>query len=402
MWYPGKTFILATALLATSAAADSVTTLNGGDSFTAGSTVTQSYDGPGDIFVAGQMITISGQSGGDVHVAGMDVDVDTDTSADLYAAGATVTIHADVAEDVTAMGFGVRLSSSAAVGRNARLLGRSVVVDGPVTGALTATGGEITLNSIIQGDALLTAETISFGPDAQIMGQLVYVSENEIDIPERVIPADRVRFQKWTKGPMWDEMRRTWEEVEMPVLPSFISVFSAFVIALAFLVLIGSIFLSFAPRPIARMRRDIVERPGRIFLLGVLGLSVLFGLVPAAALTIIGIPFVPFGILLIIMAWTLGYLLAAYAIAMRLLVLLGGAPDPSLPIRLLVLAAAVCVVALLNFIPFVGWIINYTLVLLGVGGMTAALIDRLTGGRETAPVVDTKPIEPEPGMEPDK
>lgn len=402
MWNPVKAFILAFALLATSAAADSVTTSNGGDSFTAGSTVTQTYDGPGDIFVAGEVITISGQALGDVHVAGMDVDVETDTSADLYAAGGTVTIRADVAEDVTAMGYSIRLSSNAAVGRNARLLGRAVVVDGPVAGALTATAGEVTLNSVVQGDALITAETITFGPDAQIMGQLVYISEAEIDIPERVIPGDRVRFQKWTRGPMWDEMRRTWEEVDMPILPGFISVFSVFVIALAFLVLIGSIFLSFAPQPIARMCRDITDRPGPVFLMGVLGLSVLFGLVPIAALTIIGIPFVPFGILLIILAWTLGYLLAAYAIAMRVLALLGGPSDPSLPIRLLVLAAAVCVVALLNFIPFVGWIINYTLVLLGVGGMTSTLFNRLTANRENAPDMEKKPNKPEPKMEPNQ
>lgn len=402
MWNPVKAFILAFALLATSAAADSVTTSNGGDSFTAGSTVTQTYDGPGDIFVAGEVITISGQALGDVHVAGMDVDVETDTSADLYAAGGTVTIRADVAEDVTAMGYSIRLSSNAAVGRNARLLGRAVVVDGPVAGALTATAGEVTLNSVVQGDALITAETITFGPDAQIMGQLVYISEAEIDIPERVIPGDRVRFQKWTRGPMWDEMRRTWEEVDMPILPSFISVFSVFVIALAFLVLIGSIFLSFAPQPIARMCRDITDRPGPVFLMGVLGLSVLFGLVPIAALTIIGIPFVPFGILLIILAWTLGYLLAAYAIAMRVLALLGGPSDPSLPIRLLVLAAAVCVVALLNFIPFVGWIINYTLVLLGIGGMTSTLFNRLTANRENAPDMEKKPNKPEPKMEPNQ
>jgi ABC-type uncharacterized transport system permease subunit len=37
-------------------------------------------------------------------------------------------------------------------------------------------------------------------------------------------------------------------------------------------------------------------------------------------------------------------------------------------------ALAVIVVAFLNFIPFVGWVVNYTLVLLGVGAMTAGLL----------------------------
>ena len=387
--------VLAAMVLATPLGAQTVTTSNGGDNFTAGSTITQTYDAAGDIFTAGEVVTISGQSGGDVHVAGMDLDVGTNTDADLYAAGATVTIRANVADDVTAMGYSIRLSPNAAVGGNARLLGRAVVIDAPIAGALTAAAGEVTLNSVVRGDARITAEKISFGPDAQILGQLVYASEDEMRIPERVIPADRVRHEVWTKGPMWDEMRRNWEDAEMPILPTFMTLFSAFLITLAFFVVIGSIFLTFAPGPVSRMRREIADRPGHIFLLGILGLSMLFGLVPITALTIIGIPFVPFAVLLIVVAWTLGYLLAAYAIAMRVMAWMGGPANPALLIRLLVMAVAVCAVTLLNFIPFVGWIINYTLVLLGVGGMTSALFNWLIGNPGYALDVDMKPIKTE-------
>lgn len=387
--------VLAAMVLATPMGAQTVSTSNGGDHFTAGSTITQTYDATGDIFTAGEVVTISGRSGGDVHVAGMDLDVGTNADADLYAAGATVTIRANVADDVTAMGYSIRLSPNAAVGGNARLLGRSVVIDAPIAGALTAAAGEVTLNSIVRGDVRITAEKISFGPDAQILGQLVYASEDEMRIPERVIPADRVRHEVWTKGPMWDEMRRSWEDAEMPMLPTFMTLFSAFLITLAFFVVIGSIFLTFAPGPVSRMRREIADRPGHVFLLGILGLSMLFGLVPITALTIIGIPFVPFAVLLIVVAWTLGYLLAAYAIAMRVMGWMGGPANPALLIRLLVMAVAVCTVTLLNFIPFVGWIINYTLVLLGIGGMTSALFNWLIGNPGYALDADMKPIETE-------
>lgn len=392
MW---KATILAAMMLATAASAQTVTTTNGGDSFTAGANINRTYDTNGDVFAAGEVVSISGQSAGDVHVAGMDIDVQTGIRADLYAAGATVTISADVDQDLTVMGYSVRVSPDAAVGGNARLLGRVVVIDGPVDGALTAAAGDVTLNSTVQGDVRITTDRLQFGPDARIMGQLVYAADTEIDIPARVIPADRVRYEQWSKGPMWHEMRQTWDDAEMPMLPSFISLFAAFLVTLAFFVVIGSIFLTFAPKQVAQMRREITNRPGHVFLLGIVGLSVLFGLIPITALTIIGIPFVPFGILLIILAWTLGYILAAYAIAMRVLGLLGGPPDPSLLIRLAVLVVAVCAVTLLNFIPFLGWIINYTLVLLGIGAMTAALFNRLIGNPGYATDADMKPIDPE-------
>ncbi|WP_296422890.1 hypothetical protein [Yoonia sp.] len=392
MW---KFILIPLIVMAGMADAESVTTTNGTDTFTAGSTIMQSYNATGDVFVAGDVVTTAGQAGGDVHVAGMDVDFNTATDADLYAIGATVTIRANVAQDVTAIAYSVRLAPEAAVGGNARLAGRAVIIDGPIAGALSVAAGEVTLNGTIAGDARITAETISFGPDAKILGLLTYASEEQMRIPERVIPADRVRHETLDSGRMWDEINRTWDKAEMPMMPTFMSLFGFFLITLAFFVLIGSIFLTFTPKIIASMRREVADRPGHIFLLGILGLSMLFGLVPITALTIVGLPFVPFAILLILLAWTLGYVLAAYAIAMRVMALLGGAEHPPLLIRLLILVVAVCIVTLLNFIPFVGWIINYTLVLLGIGAMTSALFNWLIGNPGYAFDVDMKPITPQ-------
>ena len=117
-----------------------------------------------------------------------------------------------------------------------------------------------------------------------------------------------------------------------------------------------------------------------IIVLNIVGLSVLFGLVPITALTLIGLLFVPFAIFLILLAWTLGYILAAYAVAMRVLVAFDGPNDPSMLVRLAVMAAAVCVVGAFNFVPFVGWFVNYSLVLLGVGAMTHSILNRMVGG----------------------
>lgn len=88
-------------------------------------------------------------------------------------------------------------------------------------------------------------------------------------------------------------------------------------------------------------------------------------------LTLIGLPFVPFALLLILIAWTLGYLLAAYAIARRVLAAFSGPEEPVLAMKLLTVAVAIVTIAVLNFIPFVGWVVNCTLVLLDAGAMTA-------------------------------
>lgn len=386
------TTIAALTFAATLAQAENFTHTNGGDSFTAGAGISQTYDANRDVFAAGDVVTTRGRIADDLHVAGMDVNIDTVTGADLYAMGATVSIRADVAEDLAAMGYSVRLSTGSIVAGNARMMGRAVTVDGSVVGALSAVGAEVTVNGTIEGDAWIVADKIRFGPDAQILGSLVYSTDTPLNIPETVITEDRIRFEEWEGSPVLSQMRRTWDNAEMPMMPTFISLFSAFLISLAFFIAIGSIFLAFTPKHVAKMRREIAGRPGHIFLLGILGLSMLFGLVPITALTIVGLPFVPIAILLIVLAWTLGYVLAAYAIAIRVFLGISETENPSLLIRLTVLAIAICIVTLLNFIPFIGWVINYSLVLLGIGAMTNALFLWLIGNPGYALDVDMQPV----------
>jgi hypothetical protein len=184
----------------------------------------------------------------------------------------------------------------------------------------------------------------------------------------------------------WDE----WEDIsrEMPVLPGFAAVVSGFVISLLFFVVLGALMLGFMPKRLSKLRRSIAAAPGQTLLLGVIGLSMLFGMVPIVGLTIVGLPFVPIVLLAIVVVWTLGYALGAYSVAMRVWVAMGQDEMPGSVTRLLVFAAAIFLIALLNFIPFVGWVANYTLVLLGIGAMTNALFQYLIGNAGVALDVD--------------
>lgn len=365
---------IASLALAGQGLAQNVSREHGGDTYAAGEAVTQTLTATGDVFVAGSVITASGSASGDIHAAGYDVNISAQTGGDLYAAGSSVTISAPVGEDVTAAGFSVRSTASAPVTGNVRFFGRNMTIEGPIDGALSAFGGTVYLNAPVSGDAWIVAETITYGPLARIDGTLILSTDDDHTVPERVIPAARITLEEWDRFEVYREFDRSWDAVDMPVLPIWLSVFSAFLISAIFLLLLAAIFLTFAETRVEKMRRRVSRQPLQTFVLGVVGLSALFGMVPVTALTIIGIPFVPFALLAIIVAWTLGYLLAAYAVARRVFVAFGGAEDPSLLMKLVIVALAICVVAILNFIPFVGWVVNYTLVLLGLGAMTAGLL----------------------------
>lgn len=386
-----SSLIAAGVCLASPAWSQTVTMENGGDTFLAGGALSETFDLPGDTFVAARSAAARGAAAGDLHVAGFDVSVSADAGEDLYAVGASVVVRGAVAQDLTAAGFSVRTERTSRTQGNARLFGNTLTVEGPVSGALTATGADVILNAPIAGDVRIVAGTLSFGPEATIGGALTYASDDEIAVPERVLPPERVTFERIEMRDMWegvDDIRK-----EFPVLPTFMSVFFGFVVSLLFFVALGAVVLGFMPRRLETMRRTVADAPGQAILLGVIGLSMLFGSVPITALTIVGLPIVPIALLAIVVAWTLGYALGAYAVAMRLWTGLGGDPAVGNLGRLLVFAAVIVLVALLNFIPFVGWVANYTLALLGIGAMTHAVFSAVLGNPGPALDADMKPID---------
>ncbi|EEB82608.1 hypothetical protein [Roseobacter sp. GAI101] len=383
--------VLAALGMSTASLADTVSARNGDDTFFAGSQLSQSVDTVGDTFMAARSVNVDGATQGDLHIAGLDISVNTDVVEDLYAMGGTLVVRSAVAEDMTAAGLSLRTESSSLTQGNARLLGNTVTIEGPVQGALSVIGRDVILNAAIGGDARILAQTLTFGPDAVVSGTLTYSTEGKIPVPDRVAPADRVVFEKIAGGRVWEE----WQDMgkDMPAFPTFMSILFGFAIALLFFLVLGALMLGFMPKRLAKMRRSIAEAPGQSLLLGVIGLSVLFGMVPITAMTIVGLPFVPVVLLAIVVLWTLGYALGAYSVSMRLWSALGGSDEPSNVARLLVFAAAIIFVALLNFIPFVGWVANFTLVLLGIGAMTRSVFQSLLGNPDVALDVDLKPLE---------
>lgn len=374
--------------------ADTPSRTVGGDVFRLGDT-TAPLQATRDVLVAGAAVTLEGAIAQDAHAAGFDVDLDATTGGDLYAIGFSVSLRGTVGGDLTASGFSLRTAPDAEVVGNARLAGGRVTIDGPVGGALVAAGGKVTLNSEVSGDVLLAGETLIFGDDARIAGTLTYSAPARIDIPEYVVSADRITFEPYQRSKMMKDAHEMWSDWDYPVLPTFLSLLSGFLITLGSFVVIGALLLTLAPKQVRHLRRGIDASPGMALLSGVIGLSMLFGLVPIVALTVVGLPLVPIVLLVLIAVWTLGYILGAYVLAMRVLRSFGTAENPEIWLRLLALVIGVTLVALLNFIPVLGWMANFALVLLGIGGMTTALFERMAGNVGPALDVDMRPIEPD-------
>jgi len=247
----------------------------------------------------------------------------------------------------------------------------------------------------VMGDAWLTGSNIRFGDDATIAGSLTYVAPAPIDIPESVITADRVTFIELTSQEGVDELRRGLDQRGSLFWPSLFGMVIGFIFTTLFMLALAAVALAFFPRAVEQTRLMAGERVGACLLAGVAGLSMLFGLVPVSAMTLIGIPLIPFVILLIMVAWTLSYLLGVYVLSMRLAGAFNFDVNTNLE-RLVVLAVGLVVLALLHFAPFIGWVINLLLVLFGLGAMMLAIIDRFNAkGSAAQPAPAAPPGPPE-------
>lgn len=388
MLRPARLLVLPALLIcAAPVVAESTETVLGGDTFISGSTSFEPVTAGRDLFASGGSVTLRGQVAQDTHVSGFTVAIEAETVGNVYAAGASVTLRAPIGQDLSAVGFTVDTAPTAAVQGNARLAGGTVTIDGPIKGALVATGGEVILNAPVDGDVWLVGQNVSFGPKARIAGTLRYSAPEAVSIPAGVIAADRVTFEEIDRSEMMQSMGKAWRDHDFHIMPTFRSLFAGFLVTLAFFVALGAILLAYLPRQVERLRKSAEARSGLALLSGVIGLSMLFGLIPISAMTLVGIPMVPLVVLALIILWTLGYMLGTYVVAMRVIRAFGGAEEPSLLVRLLGLALGVTVIAILNFIPIAGWLANFGLVLLGLGAITMAFFGWLIGN-PVSPAID--------------
>ncbi len=343
----------------------------GGDVYIAGSSPSLSADVPRDAFSAGMSPVVEATVLGDLHVVGFDVNAKGKVGQDFYAAGASIQIESNIANDATVAGFSVHMTDRASVAGNVRIAAGTANIESAISGSLVASAGEIKFNAPVTGDAVLKAGDISFGKNARVNGLLRYSAPEKIDIPASVASADKVQFTRISESEVMREVRKGVDEAVPSVWPSSVAIAVGLFITLAFYLTIAALFLAFAPDRVQALSQRVSQSPGRALLFGFIGLATLIGFIPVSIITIVGIPLVPVVILAIVVAWMLGYLLGAYAISIRVARVME-VPPQSPPGQLLALAVGLVVIAMLNYIPIVGWILNFGVVLVGLGAMTAA------------------------------
>ena len=168
---------------ATMKAGEEVTISKGNDIednlYVAGGNVSINSIVNGDLITAGGNILITENVTQDIAVAGGSITILGDTGDDVRAAGGNILIAGNVAGELVVAGGSVTVSSDVSIGEDLIVLGGQAAIDGNVAGDVQITAGVASINGRVQGDVkVLADEKITIGAGAVIEGDLTYSAKN--------------------------------------------------------------------------------------------------------------------------------------------------------------------------------------------------------------------------------
>lgn len=286
-------------------------------------------------------------------------------AGDLTAFTGNVLVPGAVEGDVEAFSGNVRINGTVSGDVNAfggnLLLGRG----GEIGGDLRAAAGTVVIDGAIRGDATIGAGSIVLGSSAVLGGDLRY--DADLD----VAPGARVA----------GTIERSDDLGVFGVSDLGGWAFGAygFLVNLLFGAVLVFVFPSFSLNVADRAGSDPVRSAG----VGLLLLVAIPVLLVALAITIVGIPLSLIGAVLFGLLLWIAAIYGAFALGTWLLSTVGTAN------KWLALAVGLLAVAVLRWLPIVGGLVQFVVLLIGLGALAAALRSWYRGRR-----VASEPAEP--------
>ena len=330
------------------------------DIYLAGGTVDVLANVDGDVVAAGGQVTIDNTVSGDVMAAGGNVVIRARVGDDVRAAGGNVTIGGTVGDDLIAAGGRVLLAPTATVGGRAWLGGGTVQISGKVAKGVKVAANRIVIAGDITGDVKLVGEDIDVRSGAVIRGNLVYYSRNDARIASDATITGVVTRESLRAGEEAREGARAFRYVARLAL--YIS-----------LMVTGIVLYLLFPVTSVGAARTVNEAPWKS--LG-LGFAVLAATPLAILLLFVSLVGVWLALLLLALylsSLLLGFLTGIINVGDWGLRLIGRTGAATKSWRVLSVIAALLALWLVRFVPVLGGLAVFAVLVFGLGALTLYL-----------------------------
>lgn len=346
----------------------------------AGGTSTTFEDVAADLFYWGQSATLTGELLDNAFLGGAVVGLDAGATVggDLFVFASSTTIDGEVRGDVYAFTSSIRVSDSGVIHGNLMVMSGNLQVDGAVRGHLLGGGGGSRITGEV-GAVDIEAGSLVVTETARVHGDLQYQSNEEAEIADGAEIGGQVLRNE--DGP--EAGAREHEHVEGFGLWSALWTIWRYLSAL----LVGVVVLLVGGRIVRRPERRLAEGPAAGLGYGFVVAVVFPVACLLAVLLIVSLPLGVLGLILFGVSLFLAYLVTAQYVGTWILERATGRVRPS---EYVSLALGLAVLLVVSWIPYLGFLIRLTAVVLGLGGIFLAL----RTARLAPPTTSTRAVPP--------
>jgi cytoskeletal protein CcmA (bactofilin family) len=326
-----------------------------------------------DLYMAGAQVDLYATVNGDAVIAGGQLNLEGDISADVIAAGGSISLRGSVADDARLAGGDIRvagrvgddllaaagrihISPVSSIGGRAWISGGELRIDGSVVEELRASGGRVIIAGKVNGNVDLWADEIIIEDTAVIAGDLHYRSAHQANIASGARIAGEV----------------VHTPVEAHLKPVIASVIFTILILLFSIIITAVLLYLLFPEFSLHVSQSLRKR---------IWLSLGTGLVVFAAAPVL---------MIILFSTVIGAWLGLMLLAVYLLLLPAGyfvgamfvgnagldmlhRTEVSKALRAVALAIAIIVLAVVNLVPLLGSLVNWLVLLAGIGALSRQL-----------------------------
>jgi len=170
-------------------------------------------DVDGDLIVASQTVVVDGHVKGDILGFTQALRVNGPVDGNVRAWSQTLYVNSTVGRNVMAFGSVLELADKATVGGTMTVFTGATQLDGRLTGDLLALSGDIDINGLLGHDALIRADRLTIGSNAEIAGQIKYEGRRQPHVAPGAKLGSPIQITILKKGPDYTRLAYYWHRV---------------------------------------------------------------------------------------------------------------------------------------------------------------------------------------------
>ncbi|MBS0629797.1 MAG: polymer-forming cytoskeletal protein [Verrucomicrobia bacterium] len=263
-----------------------------GDYFITGGTVEITMVVKGDVFAVGSQIFVKGRVDGDVIAIGGTLQIDGEVVGNARLIGGQMVVNGKIGKNLTAFGGNLIVNPGALVRGNAHFTGGEVTLAGNVRGGVTLNSSSAEIKGEIGQRLKGSIGQLHIGPQSVIGGDVEYKSSNELKMDPGAEIDGEVIYQPSHLQEFWGEEWKQKVIIGSKLLGILMNLFFSFVL--------GALYIKFFPQGFHSALNVLKRRP--------------WAAVGVGLLTLILIPIICLLLLVSILGFPIGLALIAFSL----------------------------------------------------------------------------------------